>query len=31
MNIYPFIEAEKAEQDGNVAMACRMLECRSPA
>ena len=26
MNIYPFIEAEKAEQDGNVAMACRLLE-----
>ena len=26
MNVYPFIEAEKAEQDGNVAMACRLLE-----
>ena len=26
MNIYPFIEAEKAEQDGNVSMACRLLE-----
>jgi hypothetical protein len=26
VNIYPAIEAEKAEQDGNVAMACRMLE-----
>jgi transposase InsO family protein len=24
--MYPFIEAEKAEQDGNVAMACRLLE-----
>jgi transposase InsO family protein len=26
VNVYPFIEAEKAEQDGNVAMACVMLE-----
>jgi len=26
MNVYPFIEAEKAEQDGNVAMACVLLE-----
>jgi len=26
VNLYPFIEAEKTEQDGNVAMACRMLE-----
>jgi hypothetical protein len=26
VNLYPFIEAEKAEQDGNVAMACRLLE-----
>ncbi len=26
MNVYPFIEAEKAEQDGNVTMACVMLE-----
>jgi transposase InsO family protein len=26
VNVYPFVEAEKAEQDGNVAMACRMLE-----
>ncbi len=26
MSVYPFIEAEKAEQDGNVAMACRLLE-----
>jgi transposase InsO family protein len=26
VNSYPFIEAEKAEQDGNVAMACRLLE-----
>jgi hypothetical protein len=26
VNIYPFIEAEKAEQDGNVVVACRMLE-----
>ena len=26
MNIYSFIEAEKAEQDGNVSMACRLLE-----
>ena len=26
MNVYPFVEAEKAEQDGNVAMACRLLE-----
>jgi transposase InsO family protein len=26
VNIYPFIEAEKAEQDGNVSMACRLLE-----
>ena len=26
MNVYPFIEAEKAEQDGNVSMACRLLE-----
>jgi transposase InsO family protein len=26
VNVYPFIEAEKAEQDGTVAMACRLLE-----
>ena len=26
MSVYPFIEAEKAEPDGNVAMACRLLE-----
>ena len=26
MNLYPFIEAEKAEQDGNVATACALLE-----
>jgi transposase InsO family protein len=26
VNVYPFVEAEKAEQDGNVAMACRLLE-----
>jgi hypothetical protein len=26
VSVYPFIEAEKAEQDGNVAMACRLLE-----
>jgi transposase InsO family protein len=26
VNNYPFIEAEKAEQDGNVAMTCRLLE-----
>ena len=26
MNVYPFIEAEKAEQDGNVATACALLE-----
>ena len=26
MNVYPFVGAEKAEQDGNVAMACRLLE-----
>jgi transposase InsO family protein len=26
VNVYPFIEAEKAEQDGNVAMACLLLE-----
>ena len=26
MNVYPFIEAEKAEQDGNVAMACVLLK-----
>ena len=26
MSVYPFIEAEHAEQDGNVAMACRLLE-----
>ena len=26
MSVYPFIEAEKAGQDGNVAVACRLLE-----
>ncbi len=26
MNVYPFIEAEKAEQDANIAMACALLE-----
>jgi transposase InsO family protein len=26
MNVYPFIEAEKAKQDGNVAKACVLLE-----
>ena len=26
MSVYPFIEAENAGQDGNVAMACRLLE-----
>ena len=26
MNVYPFIEAEKAEPEGNVAMACQLLE-----
>lgn len=26
MSVYPFIEAEKAEQDGNVNKACRLLE-----
>jgi putative transposase len=26
VNVYPFIEAEKADQDGNVAMACVLLE-----
>ena len=26
MNVYPFIEAEKAEQDGNVATACVLLK-----
>ena len=26
MNVFPFIEAEKAEQDGNVAKACELLE-----
>ena len=26
MKLYPFIEAEKAEQDGNVAMACVLLK-----
>ena len=26
MNVYPFIEAEKIEQDGNVAKACVLLE-----
>ena len=26
MSVYPFIEAEKAEQDGNVAKACVLLE-----
>jgi hypothetical protein len=26
VNVYPLIEAEKAEQDGNVALACRLLE-----
>jgi transposase InsO family protein len=26
MNVYPFIEAEKAERNGNVAKACHLLE-----
>ena len=26
MNVYPFIEAEKAEQDANIVMACALLE-----
>jgi transposase InsO family protein len=26
MNVYPFIEAEKTEQDGNIAKACVLLE-----
>ena len=26
MSVYPFIEAENAGQDGNVVMACRLLE-----
>jgi len=26
VSVYTFVEAEKAEQDGNVAMACRLLE-----
>jgi transposase InsO family protein len=26
VNVFPFIEAEKAEQDGNVAKACELLE-----
>ncbi len=26
MSVFPFIEAEKAEQDGNVAKACQLLE-----
>ena len=26
MNVYPFVEAEDAGQDGNVAMTCRLLE-----
>jgi putative transposase len=26
VSVYPFIEAEKAEQGGNVVMACRLLE-----
>lgn len=26
MNVYPFIEAERAEPVGNVALACRLLE-----
>ena len=26
MNVYPFIEAEKAEQDANITMACALLE-----
>ena len=26
MNVYPFIEAEKAEPEGNVAKACHLLE-----
>src|ERR1700677_3693955 len=26
MKLYPFIEAEKAEQDGNIAKACVLLE-----
>ncbi len=26
MSVYPFVEAENAGQDGNVALACRLLE-----
>jgi len=26
VSVYPFIEAEDAEPDGNVAMACRLLK-----
>ena len=26
MSVYTFVEAEKAGQDGNVAVACRLLE-----
>ncbi|MEH1017760.1 hypothetical protein V6U90_32405 [Micromonospora sp. CPCC 206060] len=26
MNVYPFIEAEKARQDGNVKHSCELLE-----
>jgi len=26
VNVYPFVGAERAEQDGNVAMTCRVLE-----
>ena len=26
MNVYPFIEAEKAQPEGNVAKACHLLE-----
>lgn len=31
MNVYPFVEAERVEQDGNVALACRMLEVSKAA
>ena len=26
MDVHPFVEAEKAEQDGNATMVCRLLE-----
>ncbi len=26
MNVYPFVEAEKARRDGNVKRACELLE-----